>query len=241
MAISPTGWTAAATPVFSAAARPMAAISEPAQVGPRDALDHSPEPARPDSFRKTRSGVLRERHGEAVRIGLPNGYAIQHEGQGPARAEDAQGRSYPVQVERDQQGQPTEYRFQTPQGSVRLDADDLTLILKNPADTVTQTLECTGRHVVQCQSCFRDGSGRMTDLVQSVSIEPDGLVRNLSRREGVEVSASRLSFRNPLGCKLAFDLPVPVTQCLHGEWVAAPPAPAAVAAPRPGLGPLLME
>jgi len=188
--------------------------------------------------------VLRETSGDHVRIQLPTGYSLEHAGEGPVRAQDTAGRSYPVQTRRDDRGGLLEYRFQTPQGSVRLDAEDLTLTLKNPADTVTQTVDAAGRHVIQCQSCYRDPSGKMSDLVQSVSVEPDGLVRNLSRREGVEVSQTRLSFRNPLGLKLNFDLPLAVSQSVQGDWTAAPKPAAAPppAAPSPSpFGPLFME
>ena len=180
---------------------------------------------------------MRETQGDQVRIELPNGFAIQHGGEGAAQALDGAGRQYPVQVRKDDAGGIAEYRFQTPQGSVRLDAADLTLTMKNPADTVTQSVDAAGRHVIQCQSCYRDPSGKMSDLVQSVSVEPDGHIRNLSRREGVEVSQTRLSFRNPLGLKLNFDLPLPVAQI---QPPAAPPPPPP-AAPPSSFAPLFME
>lgn len=226
VAISPTGWT----PPLAATSAPRPFLTagpaaEPAAAAPADGAELSAPPSQAPSWWKTRSGVLRETTGDEVRISLPNGFTLQHGAEGGVRAQDSQGNGYAVQVQRDERGTIEEYRFQTPQGSVRLEAQDLTLTLKNPADTVTQTVDAAGRHVIQCQSCYRDPSGKMSDLVQSVSVEPDGHVRNLSRREGVEMSQNRLSFRNPLGLKLNFDLPLPVSQTVQGDWAAAPPKP----------------
>lgn len=237
VAISPAGWTpplaATSAPRPATFTGPAAAPAEASAPAPRDGAQLS---GAPSSSWKTRSGVLRETTGEQVRIELPNGFSIEHSQGGPL-ALDGSGRQYPVQIRKDDAGDIAEYRFQTPQGSVRLDAADLTLTMKNPADTVTQSVDAAGRHVIQCQSCYRDPSGKMSDLVQSVSVEPDGHIRNLSRREGVEVSQTRLSFRNPLGLKLNFDLPLPVAQI---PPAAAPPPPAKPVASTP-FAPLFME
>jgi hypothetical protein len=189
------------------------------------------------------NGLALRQDGGNYQLKLPGGDQIVWDGKNQPVGVGADG-AFKVESHLDQAGLSTGYSYQAKDGTeVFINRDDMSVVYRNQKDGVTQHLDSEGGQFIVAKNNYKGSSGDAT-MEQQIYIDPKGQVHNLKGDpDGLLVSKTQVSFKNPTNWQVAARLPRPLDFTPTGQFCyptggSQPnPSPAGGAQPAPPVNP----